>query len=318
MIGEAASQASVVAQPGDLEQEGMAQAQSTRRDFLELMSVGAVTAAAVTATGCSGPTWESFVQQHYHRLTDEEKQAVFARLEAQVLASHGVEVDISDPAAQEGVEFGYALNLSLCTGCRRCEFACAEENNTSRDPQLHYIRVVELERGSLDLETSNHHYEGEVPRDDKIYMPISCQQCENPPCVSACPVQATWREDDGIVVIDYDWCIGCRYCMAACPYGARHFNFSETQIAPSDINPDQGYLSNRLRPIGVVEKCHFCLHRTRRGEDPACLEVCPVGARKFGNLLDPHSEVRRIVETKNIYVLKAELGTNPRFFYFFD
>lgn len=301
----------------EVAKEGMARAQSSRRDFLGLMSVGAAV-TATTLSGCSGPTWEAFVQQHYHRLSDEEKREVFARIEAQVLESHGVSVDISDPRPQEGVEFGYALNLSLCTGCRRCEFACAEENNTSRDPQVHYIRVVELERGSLDLETSNHHYEGEVPRDDKIYMPISCQQCENPPCVSACPVQATWKEDDGIVVIDYDWCIGCRYCMAACPYGARHFNYSQLEIAPSDINPDQGYLSNRLRPLGVVEKCHFCLHRTRRGEDPACLEVCPVGARKFGNLLDPASEVRRIVETKNVYVLKAELGTNPRFFYFFD
>jgi molybdopterin-containing oxidoreductase family iron-sulfur binding subunit len=148
-------------------------------------------------------------------------------------------------------------------------------------------------------------------------MPVSCQQCANPPCVSACPVDATWRERDGIIVIDYDWCIGCRYCEAACPYGARHFNFTAPSIAPSEINPDQGYLSNRIRPAGVMEKCHFCLHRVREGRLPACQEACPVGARHFGNLLDPTSEVRRILDTKRVYVLREELGTMPRFYYFF-
>ena len=94
--------------------------------------------------------------------------------------------------------------------------------------------------------------------------------------------------------------------------------FLEPEIAAEEINPDQGYLSNRVRPQGVVEKCHFCLHRTRRGRQPACAEACPTGARVFGNLLDPDSPIRWVLDNKRVFVLKEELGTRPRFFYFFD
>jgi molybdopterin-containing oxidoreductase family iron-sulfur binding subunit len=227
-------------------------------------------------------------------------------------------VHVTDPPPLEGVAFGYGLNLSSCIGCRRCEYACARENNTSRDPQIHYIRVLEMEKGAIDVERSEHYYEGRVPGDESFYMPVQCHQCANPPCVRACPVGATWSEPDGIVVVDYNWCIGCRYCQAACPYFARRFNFTEPTIRPSEINPEQAYLSNRLRMAGVVEKCTFCLQRVRRGRYPACLEVCPTGARKFGDLRDPGSEIRRVIETKRVYVFKEELGTVPRFFYFFS
>jgi molybdopterin-containing oxidoreductase family iron-sulfur binding subunit len=299
--------------------EAMERVQLTRRTFLERVGLSAgATAAATAATGCgAGGAWETFFQQHYKRLSDEDKQVIFARLEAQVMERHGVEVTIGDPQPLDGVEFGYALNVSVCTGCRQCEYACAQENNTSRDPEMHYIRVMELDR-TFDVERSVHDYDGEVPQPGKMYMPVQCHQCENAPCVTACPVNATWRERDGIVVVDYDWCIGCRYCETACPYEARRFNFSEPSIAAGDINPNQGYLSNRLRKAGVVEKCHFCLHRVREGLNPACLEACPVGARKFGNLLDPESELRSILEEKRIYVLKEEQGTLPRFFYYFE
>jgi len=131
-------------------------------------------------------------------------------------------------------------------------------------------------------------------------------------------VEATWKEKDGIVVIDYDWCIGCRYCMAGCPYEARRFNFVAPEVPRGELNPNQGYLSNRVRPKGVVEKCHFCLHRTRNGELPACAEACPTGARHFGNLADPGSEVAQIVKQKRVFVLKEELKTFPRIFYYFD
>jgi molybdopterin-containing oxidoreductase family iron-sulfur binding subunit len=136
--------------------------------------------------------------------------------------------------------------------------------------------------------------------------------------VRVCPVEATWTEPDGITVVDYNWCIGCRYCEAACPYHARRFNWRKPEIAPEEINPNQAYLSNRVRPQGVVEKCTFCLHRTRKGKLPACLEACPTGARVFGNLADPDSEIRWVLENKRVFVLKEELGTRPRFFYFFD
>jgi molybdopterin-containing oxidoreductase family iron-sulfur binding subunit len=175
-----------------------------------------------------------------------------------------------------------------------------------------------MEQGSMDMERGTVQYDHAVPADGKFYMPVQCQQCENPPCTKVCPVEATWQESDGIVVVDYNWCIGCRYCEAACPYHARRFNWTEPEIPAEDINPNQGLLSNRIRPQGVVEKCTFCLHRTREGLLPACLEACPTGARVFGNVLDKDSEIRWVLANKRVFVLKEELGTKPRFFYFFD
>jgi molybdopterin-containing oxidoreductase family iron-sulfur binding subunit len=287
-----------------------------RRHFLKLL--GAAAAGAASA-GCAEGAGRSFFQQHYQRLSDADKERIFEELERAVERRTGVKVNIDDPPPLEGVEFGFAINLSLCNGNRRCVEACARENNQSRDPQIHYIRVLELDKGSLDVEGADPYFEHDsVPAAGKFYLPVQCNQCANPPCVSACPVGATWSEKDGIVVIDSDWCIGCRFCQAACPYEARHFNFAEPNIPPDEINPNQAYLSNRIRPSGVVEKCHFCLHRTRRGRYPACLEACPTGARKFGNMLDPSSEVRRVIERKRVFVLKEELGTRPRLFYYFD
>jgi molybdopterin-containing oxidoreductase family iron-sulfur binding subunit len=289
----------------------------TRRSFLKVL--GGTAAAAATTSSCSQPTAEAFFQQHYQELSPEDKERVFARLEAEVQRTSGVHVEINDPQPQEGVEFAFAINLSKCNGNRRCVYACMEENNQSRDPQIQYIRVLEIDKGSLEVEHSNMYYDHEeVPAEGKFYLPVQCQQCANPPCVKACPVQATWKEKDGIVVIDSNWCIGCRFCQAACPYDARRFNWTEPSIPPDEINPDQGYLSNRIRPKGVVEKCHFCLHRTRVGRYPACLEACPTGARKFGNLLDPEGEIRQVIENKRVFVLKENLGTHPRIFYYFD
>jgi Fe-S-cluster-containing dehydrogenase component len=294
--------------------EGVGKAQASRRRFLQVL--GAATATAATSQADAAP-WEDFFQQHYKRLTDEDKRQIFARLEAEVQDKYGVAVRISDPKPIDGVEFAYALNLQACVGCRRCEYACAQENNTSRSPEMHYIRVLQMDKGSLDVERSNTTYEGAVPTAEHYYQPVQCHQCRDAPCVRACPVNATWAEPDGIVVVDYNWCIGCRYCEAACPYFARRFNYEEPTVRPSEINPDQGYLSNRLRPRGVMEKCTYCLHRTRKGLMPACLEACPTGSRKFGNLLDPNSEVRQVIETKRVYILHEDAGTNPRFYYYF-
>ncbi len=241
------------------------------------------------------------------------------RISNEVEKRYEVRPDIRDIKPMDGVEFVYALNLTRCIGCRKCVHACVAENNQSRTPEIQYIRVLEMPRGTIDIEQGNHHYERPaVPDEDHYYMPIQCHQCANPPCVKVCPVEATWTEPDGITVIDYDWCIGCRYCEAACPYWARRFNFTKPEIPKDKLNPNMSYLSNRPRPKGVMEKCTFCLHRTREGRMPACLEVCPTGARKFGNVLDPNSEVRQILETKRVFVLKADVGTLPRFFYYFD
>jgi molybdopterin-containing oxidoreductase family iron-sulfur binding subunit len=261
---------------------------------------------------------DEFLQKHYKELKPPEKQAVFRRLEEDAKKEYGRDVTIRDPQAISGVQFAYALNLSICIGCRKCAEACHLENNHDRSTNNSYIRVFEMQRGGIDFAKGNCTYAHAVPAKDRYYMPVQCQQCENPPCVSACPVEATWQEKDGIVVVDYNWCIGCRYCEAACPYHARRFNWTKPEIPADEINPDQGYLSNRVRPQGVMEKCTFCLHRVREGRLPACLEACPTGARVFGNVLDPDSEIRWVLDNKQVFVLKEELGTRPRFFYFFD
>jgi len=261
---------------------------------------------------------DEFLQQHYLELTPEALARTLRRIEDDTLQRHGANVHVRDARPQEGVYFGYALNLSVCIGCRRCADACHRENNHDRTTNNSYIRVFEMTQGSFDFEKGNASYDHPVPAPGKYYMPVQCQQCDNPPCVDVCPVKATWKERDGIVVVDYDWCIGCRYCEAACPYHARRFNWSAPKVPVDEINPEQAYLSNRLRPQGVMEKCTFCLHRTREGRLPACLEACPTGARVFGNLLDPESEIRWVLANKRVFVLKEELGTKPSFFYYFD
>jgi len=298
----------------------------TRRSFLRnsVQVVGAMTACVGALSplreldGDDMPSVEKFLQNHYKEMSEDDMQSALARITREVKKRWDVDAVVRDVKPKDGVEFVYALNLSRCVGCRKCVHACVEENNQSRSPEIQYIRVLEMPKGTLNPEEGNHHYERPTKSDDHFYMPVQCHQCQDPPCVKVCPIEATWQEDDGITVVDYDWCIGCRYCEAACPYWARRFNFTKPEIPAEDINPDMSYLSNRPRKMGVMEKCTFCLHRTREGKMPACLEVCPVGARKFGNILDPSSEVSEILRTKRVFVLKEEVGTLPRFFYYFD
>ena len=258
-------------------------------------------------------------QKHYQRMNhDEVKQAV-ARIERRAKGQYGADITVGTEPAMEGVVFGYALNISKCKGVRKCVEACVAENNTGRDSSMQYIRVLELDHGDMNLNRADHYYEAEtVPQPGKFYLPVQCMQCDNPPCVSACPVEATWQERDGITVVDYDWCIGCRYCMAACPYWARHFNWNEPTLPAEAPNPDTHFLGNRPRPRGVVEKCTFCIQRSRKGRQPACVEACPTGARIFGNLLDPSSDIRYVLENKTVFRLKEDLGTEPKFWYFTD
>ena len=295
----------------------------TRRTALKagaaMLGAGAFAAAIAPLTEFTKDiSVDDFLRKHYKELSPEEMEAVIKRYEDDAREQHGVEVTITDPKPLEGVQFGYALNLSICIGCRKCAEACHIENNHDRPSHTSYIRVLEMEQGSLDLEKGNATYDHAVPAKGKFYMPIQCQHCDNAPCTKVCPVEATWKEKDGIVVVDYNWCIGCRYCEAACPYHARRFNWHKPEIPAEDINPQQGLLSNRIRPQGVMEKCTFCLHRTRNGKLPACLEACPTGARVFGNMADPKSEIRWVLDNKRVFVLKEELGTRPRFFYFFS
>ncbi|MCP4759476.1 MAG: 4Fe-4S dicluster domain-containing protein [Planctomycetes bacterium] len=298
----------------------------SRRSFLRsTVSVGAGFAALGAAISPLADldtdkvfAGEDFFREHYKELSSENKAKLFADIEAQIDRQYGVKAIVGDPQPIPEVEFVYALNLSRCIGCRKCVHACVKENNQSRSPEIQYIRVLEIPIGTFDLERGNQYYDTETPKPGYFYMPIQCHQCANPPCTKVCPIEATWQEADGITVIDYDWCIGCRYCQAACPYWARRFNWTDPGIPSSEINPDMAYLSNRPRSRGVMEKCTFCLQRTRKGRMPACLEACPTGSRKFGNILDPNSEVSQILRDKRVFVLKEEVGTNPRFFYYFD
>ncbi len=280
----------------------------TRREFT---SVATAAAAGMLLTACG--------QRKLREVPKEKLKSLIAQMEREYSEKYGKPVTVADTAAIPGVTFAYALDISRCIGCRRCVYACVDENNQSRDPQVHWIRVMQMEKErGVDFEHANQYYDAQqVPQEGHFYVPVACQQCRNPPCVKTCPTGATWQEPDGIVVVDYDWCIGCRCCMAACPYGARHFNWTEPTIAKEQLNPNMHVLGNRPRPKGVVEKCTFCIQRTRTGRYPACVEVCPVGARKFGNLLDPDSEIRYIIENKRVLVLKEELNTMPKFFYFY-
>jgi molybdopterin-containing oxidoreductase family iron-sulfur binding subunit len=297
-----------------------------RRNFLRTSAVLATGLAAVAASLRplldlkDYTTVERFLQKYYKELTPQEMDRVLQRIANEVEQQYGIRPHVRDLKPMDGVEFVYALNLTRCIGCRKCVHACVAENNQSRTPEIQYIRVLKMPHGSLDVDQAQHEYAPEsVPEPGFFYMPVQCQQCKNPPCVKVCPVHATWQETDGITVIDYDWCIGCRYCEAACPYWARRFNFTKPSIPKERINPDMAYLGNRPRRQGVMEKCHFCIQRTRVGRYPACLEVCPTCARKFGNVLDPESEVAQILRTKRVFIqLKEEMGTSPRFFYYFD
>lgn len=294
---------------------------ASRRKFLRTAVAGAAALTGVgAATGMEFDV-EGLFQGHFRELSREDLDRVLARLEKKYSARYSKDVKVSATGPIDGVVFGYGLDISRCIGCRKCVYACVDENNQSRDPQIQWIRVLEFEREKvmrgIDLEDGNPYYNHEeVPAPDKIYLPVSCQHCDDSPCAQVCPTGATWMEPDGIVVIDYDWCIGCRYCMAACPYGARKFNWGEPSLPADQVNPNMHLLGNRPRGKGVVEKCSFCIQRVRDGRYPACLEACPVGARKFGNLLDPESEIRQLLATKRTFVLKAELETHPKFFYF--
>ena len=302
----------------------MSETPVSRRGFLKTGAVAASGAAALFAAlrplreldGDDVPSLERFLQKHYRELDETELQAALERIRARVRERLGVEANVFDAKPSDGVAFGYALDVRRCIGCRKCVHACVEENNTSREPAIQYIRVIEMPRGTSELVRGDHHYDrDEVPAEGHYYLPVQCHQCEDPPCVDACPVEATWQEADGITVIDYDWCIGCRYCEVACPYHARRFNYAAPGLDATRVQGEMAYLSNRPRMAGVMEKCTFCLQRTRRGGLPACLEVCPTGARKFGNLLDPESEISRVLSTQRVFVLKQDAETTPRFFY---
>jgi molybdopterin-containing oxidoreductase family iron-sulfur binding subunit len=220
--------------------------------------------------------------------------------------------------AEQLFRYGMVIDTRRCVGCRACVVACKAENKTP--PGVNYNVVIEDTRGSLD--------------DKPLFLTKPCFHCEDPPCIDVCPVSATFkRERDGIVVIDYDRCIGCRYCITACPYGARTFDFGESYPAieedtPWVAVPSPEYRQYRTRsheqsPIGNVRKCTFCLHlqdeegRYDQAADrwPACAKTCTGRAIHFGDFNDRNSEVSRLLRERQAIRLREELGTEPNVYY---
>ena len=205
--------------------------------------------------------------------------------------------------------WGMVIDLAKCVGCDSCTVACKAENRTP--PGITYNVVLERETGAY-------------PNVRLEALPRPCMQCENPPCVSVCPVQATYKGDDGIVVIDADRCIGCKYCIAACPYGARSADEGSSygvemqaadQVTAPEYGVERGARGKYVGTYGTVRKCTFCAHRLAWGEAPACCETCIGAARYFGDLNDPESKVAQLAASPRAFRLREELGTNPSVYY---
>jgi Fe-S-cluster-containing dehydrogenase component len=205
------------------------------------------------------------------------------------------------------------IDQQKCIGCCACNMACNAENNLP--PGVVYRPVMRQEVGKY-------------PNVAMIFTPKPCMHCDNPPCVPVCPVKATWKREDGVVVIDYNICIGCRNCLEACPYSARTADFGDfygmntPEIMPYETRSNYEYSKDWKRipfsddsPIGNARKCHFCLHRLREGMLPACVTTCLGGATYFGDFNDESSLVHELLGSSRVKQLKAELGTRPSVFY---
>lgn len=197
------------------------------------------------------------------------------------------------------------IDLHRCIGCNTCALACKMQNNVP-DGML-WNRV--LTEGCDRFDSA----EGVYPHLTRTYLPLACQHCENPACERVCPTGATYKDDKGRVEIDYDKCIGCRMCLAACPYtGVRSFNWEEPAYYADFALGDADAAKHEKH---TVEKCIFCTQRVARGEQPACVADCIGRARHFGDLDDPNSEVSRLLASREYTQLHTEFGTKPSVYY---
>jgi Fe-S-cluster-containing dehydrogenase component len=198
--------------------------------------------------------------------------------------------------------YGMGIQVDRCIGCLRCAEACKVENKVPKEK--HFFRTW-IERYIIKrdnkvtvqlVERGEKEYTVPAPEKDTLrsfFVPKLCNHCTNPPCAQVCPVGATFLTEEGVVLVDDDRCIGCGYCIQACPYGARY-----------------------MHPVKrVADKCTFCYHRVKKGKPPVCVMVCPTQARVFGDLNSLASPLVRVIRMKNIHVLKPYLNTEPKVFY---
>lgn len=179
---------------------------------------------------------------------------------------------------EQSKRYAMLFDLRKCIGCHTCAIACKSENDVPLGVWRSWVKRVE---------------KGQYPHTQEVFLPIVCNNCDNPICVTVCPVNAGIQREDGIVYIDPHRCIGCRYCMASCPYGVRY------------IHPQRG----------VAEKCYWCHHRIDAGLVPACVSACPTSAILFGDLNNPEDEITKVMAKNPVQVIKSELGTHPQTFY---
>lgn len=208
----------------------------------------------------------------------------------------------SPPWRKKKPYWGFAVDIDKCIGCGRCAEACKNENDVPKEPfwfRTWVERYVVRKDGEVEVDSPNGGIDGFPATQSPetiartFFVPKLCNSCEKSPCVQVCPVGATFKTEDGVVLIDRNYCIGCRYCIQACPYGTRYFH-------PT---------------LHVADKCNMCYHRITKGLKPACVEVCPTGARMFGDLSDPNSEVSKFSSQNRVNVLKPHLGTQPKLVY---
>ena len=226
-------------------------------------------------------------------------------------------VEASTPPESPASEKSWAMvvDTTKCLreeGCEDCTLACHKTHNVPNiDNKQHEVKWIWKESFEHALHESTHARLPDSIKHSKI--PVLCNHCANPPCTHVCPTGATWkREKDGLVMMDWHRCIGCRYCMAACPYGSRSFNFKDPREQLTEIKEDYP-----TRTKGVVEKCTFCEERLARGEQPACVEACAKRGKAltFGDPDDPHSEISKILDSKFTIQRKPHLGTQPQVYY---
>ena len=199
------------------------------------------------------------------------------------------------------MRYGMVIDLKRCVGCRACMLACKVKNFVP--PGIFFTRV--LTRAF-----------GKYPYSGIEFIPVQCNNCADPMCAKVCPTGSTSQREDGIVEVDNNKCIGCRYCMIACPYRVRFFYSRQQTYFPVGTTPYESFgKEHKAYQTGTTMKCDFCLHRVEKGLEPACVVTCPAKARYFGDLNEPESEVSRLIFSRSGFQLLADKGTDPSIYY---